>query len=144
MKNLASTMKSAMIRLARKEVRAEIEGLRKASLQHRKEIAELKRQVAALQKFVVHLEGQAPRVISQPIAEQEPTARRFNAKGFATHRQRLGLSAEEAGALVEVSAQTIYGWEKGRKPQKQHMEAIVAFRGMGKREARERLAAAQS
>lgn len=50
MANIASLLKAEIARVARKEVRAEIESLRKANSQHRAAIAELKRELAALQK----------------------------------------------------------------------------------------------
>ena len=46
MPNIASVLKDEILRLARKEVRSELEGLKKASGQYRSDIASLKRQVA--------------------------------------------------------------------------------------------------
>ena len=48
MPNIASVLKDEILRLARKEVRRELEGLKKASAQYRSDIAALKRQVIAL------------------------------------------------------------------------------------------------
>ena len=50
MTNIASVLRTEVSRLARKEVRAELEGLKKANAQHRSAIAELRRELAALQK----------------------------------------------------------------------------------------------
>lgn len=142
MTNFASAMKSEVVRLARKEVRAEVEGLKKAAAHHRQELSELKRQIATLQKLVGRLGGRAKGTAPASDSESGETAKRFSAKGFATHREKLGLSAEEAGRLLDVSAQTVYGWEKGRKPQDRHMGAVARFRKMGKREAKALLAKA--
>ncbi len=139
MTNFATAMKQEVVRLARKELRTELEGLKNASTQHRKEIADLKREVGALKKLLALVAGRAAKKAAEQTDETEAPAKRFSAKGFATHREKLGLSAEETGLLVEVSPQTVYGWEKGRKPQERHTEAIAAFRRMGKREARARL-----
>jgi DNA-binding transcriptional regulator YiaG len=135
-------MKSEVVRLARKEVRAEVEGLKKAAAHHRQEISELKRQIATLQKLVERVGRRAKGAAPASDAQTGETAKRFSAKGFATHREKLGLSAEEAGLLLGVSAQTVYGWEKGRKPQDRQMGAIAKFRKMGKREAKALLAEA--
>ena len=140
MANFASALKAEVIRLARKEVRHEHEGLRMASAQHRADIAELKRQVAALGKQVVRLGGKPARRSEASEGEEATVPTRFSAKGFATHRKRLGISAAEAGVLIGVSTPTIYGWEGGTKPRQSQMAAIGAFRGMGKREAKARLA----
>ncbi len=135
MANIASVLKEEIIRLARKELRNETEGLKKASAQYRSEIAALKRRTAALEKQVSRLEKattKSPEVKAEP---EVATSARFTAKGFKTLRQRLGLTAEVIGALLGVSAQTIYSWEAGNsKPRQQQMVRIVMLRGMGKRD----------
>ena len=55
-------------------------------------------------------------------------------------RERLGLSAEDYGLLVGVSAQTIYSWESGNsKPRAAALAGWAQVRGIGKREALKRL-----
>ena len=139
MSNFASVLKAEVMRLARKEVRRELESYRKAVAQHRSEISELKRQVAALGKQVTRLGGRPSRQNTEGKGNETSTSMRFSAKGFATHRKRLGLSAAEAGILLGVSTPTVYGWEGGTKPRTSQMPAIAAFRAMGKREAKARL-----
>lgn len=139
MSNFASILKAEVLRLARKEVRRELEGYRKAAAQQRTDIAELKRQVAALRQQVSRLDGKPSRQVKETVGEESPTSTRFNSKGFATHRKKLGLSAAEAGLLIGVSTPTIYGWEGGTKPRQSQMAAIATFRGMGKREAKAKL-----
>ena len=71
-----------------------------------------------------------------------PDARRFSAKGFASQRRRLGLSAPEFGLLLGVSAQSIYNWEEGKvRPRGAHLPAIAALRNLGKKQATAHLAA---
>ena len=55
MPNIASVLREEIVRLARKEMRSEMEGLKKTSAQFRSEIAALKRRVAALEKQVARL-----------------------------------------------------------------------------------------
>ena len=56
-------------------------------------------------------------------------------------RQRLGLSAADYGKLVGVSGITIYNWEHEKAtPRKAQLAALVAARGIGKREALKKLA----
>ncbi len=135
MANIASLLKEEITRLARKEIRGEIEGLRKASTHYRAEIAALKRRIAALEQQVSRLGKAAPKA-AELEAEPEGGARvRFVAKGFKSLRQRLGLTASAMGALLGVSTQTIYGWEAGNaRPRRQQLERIAVLRGMGKRE----------
>lgn len=135
MANIALVLKEEISRLARKEIRSEIEKLKKASAQYRSEIAALKRRNAALEQQVSRLGKTAPRA-AQPSAEGEARAKpRFTVKGFKSMRQRLGLTAETMGALMGVTAQTIYNWEAGSsRPRAAQLERIAALRGMGKRE----------
>ena len=137
MSTFAAVFKDEIIRLARKEVRAQAEPLRKSSAGHRHQIAELKRTVAKLQREVAAL-GRAGRTTRPTATESKPT--RFVAKGLRTLRGRLGLSAEGLGALAGVSGQTIRNWEaKKSTPGKQHRAALIGLRALGKREAKARL-----
>jgi len=135
--NIAAVLRSEMSRLARKELKTETEALRKVSAKYRSEIAALKREVAELQRQVKSLSKTSARQRKAPEAPPgESIAIRFSAKGLATQRQRLGLSAEKFGKLVGVSGQTIYLWESGKtRPRNGQLHAIAAVRKMGKREA---------
>jgi DNA-binding transcriptional regulator YiaG len=114
MPNIATILKSEISRVARKEVRAEIESLKKASVQHRAAIAALRRQVSALEKELRNVAKGAARSAraSEPDeADDGGTKRRFSAGRLASHRTKLGISAASYGKLVGVSGQTIYHWE---------------------------------
>src|SRR4051812_13352102 len=85
MPNIASVLKSEIARVARKEVRAEFEALKRASIQHRGAISALRRQVDALQKELrraskLALAPQQPK--KQPAAD-DAIARRFSASRMA-------------------------------------------------------------
>jgi DNA-binding transcriptional regulator YiaG len=142
MPNFASVLKEEIVRLARKEVRAETESLKKASAHFRSDIAGLKKRLTALEKQLSHIEKKSSDKASSNAAAEGATRTRFSAKGLATQRQKLGLPAADMGALLGVSAQTIYNWEAGKsKPRSQQLAAIATLRGMGKRKAKAQLAA---
>lgn len=133
--NIASILKDEITRLARKEVRGETEGFKKASAQYRSEIAALKRRVASLEQQVSRLERLIGKNTEVKANSAAATKVRFTAKGFKSLRQRLGLTAETIGSLLGVSAQTVYNWETGSsRPREQAMTRIAMLRGMGKRE----------
>ena len=135
MANIASVLKEEIIRLARKEIRSEVAGLKKASVQYRSEIAALKRRVVTLEKHLSHLAKATTKNVEVKAEPDTETKIRFVAKGFKTLRQRLGLTAEVMGALLDVSAQSIYSWEAGNSsPRKQQLPKIAMLRGMSKRE----------
>ncbi len=72
MPNLANTLKDEIIRLARKELRSETNAVKKATSQHRSDIAALKRQVAELQRQIARLSKSTKH--QTPVQDDEPTA----------------------------------------------------------------------
>lgn len=139
MPNIATLLKDEITRLARKELKANTESLKKAVSSYRSDIAALKRRVDTLERQA----RKTAKVVSKVAPKEEPASdvkHRFSAAGLATHRQRLGLSAADYGALLGVSPLSVYKWEGGQvRPRASHMPAIAAVRSMGKREAAARL-----
>lgn len=109
MTTFANQLKSEIARIAKKEARVETLQLKKASAQHRSDIAALKRYVAALEVTVKKLSKSQPKPVLK-IEEEVTTALRFRAGGFATLRKKFDLSAEQMGKLIGVSAQSVYHW----------------------------------
>ncbi|BEP54068.1 MULTISPECIES: helix-turn-helix domain-containing protein [unclassified Variovorax] len=143
MPNIATILKAEISRVARKEVRTEIETLKKASAQHRSSIAALRRQIDSLEKELRRVNKGSARARSAP-ATTEPveqgTARRFSASRLAAHRSKLGLSAAAYGKLVGVSGQTIYHWEQGKaRPRAAQLESLASVRSLGKRDVAQQL-----
>ena len=140
MPNLSTILKGEITRLARKEIKAAVDPVRKATAGHRKEIAELKRLVASLQSDLKAASRQpkAGATVGQALSGST----RFSAKGLKSLRAKLGLSAAEFGLLVSASGQSIYKWETRKAvPRASQQAALAAIRGIGKREAGKRLAA---
>jgi DNA-binding transcriptional regulator YiaG len=141
MPNLATALKGEIARVARKELRGELETLRKSVTQYRSEIASLKRRLAALEQQTKRLGKVTAKALPAAAEEEEEVKLRFRADGFATLRQKLGLSAEAMGKLLGVSGQSVYKWEAGKAhPRASQLQAIAAVRKLGKREAMARLA----
>ena len=144
MPNIASILKAEISRVARKEVRAEIETLKKVSVAHRTSIAELRRQLNALEKELRRVAKGATRSATAPDTDNEAadgTKRRFSATRLAAHRAKFGLSAASYGRLTGVSGQTIYHWEQGKaRPRAAQLENLAAVRDLGAREIAQRLA----
>lgn len=135
MSTFIAGFRSEVARLAKREAKAMVEPLQRASARHRKDIAALRREVAELQRLLRRAQKQA--APEAPEADDRPI--RFRADGVKSLRQRLGLSAADFGTLVGVSGQTVYNWERGVKPRRAQLERIAALRGIGKREALARL-----
>lgn len=140
MTNIAVVLKKEIQRLARKEVRGATEGLKAAVARQRAELAALKRKLGELEKLAARLGRSAASRTRPAEAPAKGSRLRFTAKGFASRRQKLGLSAAQVGTLIGVSAQTVYNWESGKaRPRPTQLAAIAALRTMGKREIKARL-----
>lgn len=140
MSSIASLLKSEISRIARKEIRAETETLKKASSQYRSDIAALKRRLVEQERLIAKLRKSKPATSSEDKTK-ESSQLRFRASGFASLRKKLGLLAADMGKLLGVSLQTIYHWEKGQsKPRASQLQGIAEVRKLGKRGAAARLA----
>jgi DNA-binding transcriptional regulator YiaG len=140
MPNIAAVLKEEICRLAKKEVKAHVGKTQKAAAQYRRDIAKLRRSLSQQEREIRLLKKRAQE--GQPEVEEEPAeAVRFSARSVKAQRSRLGLSAADYGNLVGVSGLTIFNWEHGKShPRKAQLAALVAVRGIGKREAMLKLA----
>ena len=141
MPNIAGVLKEEIRRLAKKEIKAQVGSTRQAVARYRSDIAQLKRQLGQQEREIKLLKKQQGQQ-AQPQAEEEPLESvRFSARSVKAQRSRLGLSAADYGKLVGVSGLTIYNWEQEKaRPRKAQLTALVAVRGIGKREALLKLA----
>jgi DNA-binding transcriptional regulator YiaG len=150
MPNIASILKAEIARVARKTVRVELQALKKSAGTHRSEVAALKKRITALE-LQLRRQDKAPRPGARSAnagatqAADAPSTIRFTAKGLASQRRRLDLSAEQLGQLVGASGQSVYNWESGKaRPRAKHLPALAALKTMGKKAAAEQLAASQA
>lgn len=141
MANIGTLLKSEISRVARKELRGEIQSLKKSISSYRSQIADLKRRTQALEQQV-RRQGKAVAKAAPAAVEEDGGARvRFSAKGFAAQRKRLGLSAAALAQILGVSPLSVYKWESGKtRPRAKQIETIATLRGMGKKEAAAKLA----
>jgi DNA-binding transcriptional regulator YiaG len=145
MPNIAAVLKDEIARIARKEVRVQTQEFKKASAHYRAHIAAMRRRIDDLERQLKRVGKAAGRAAAaQEDEDPQGVQRRFSATRLAAQRRRLGLSAAEFAALIGVSGQSVYKWEHGEsRPRARQLEAIAALRGIGKREAAQRLAQLQ-
>jgi DNA-binding XRE family transcriptional regulator len=139
MANLNGVLRDEIARLARRELRADLDAIRKVSASYRSEIAALKRRIAAAESQLKRTSKVATKAAGASAGSEpeqaEDTKLRFRRDGFITLRKRLGLTAEATGKLLGVSGQSIYLWESGRTaPRGKHLVTIAQLRKLGKRE----------
>lgn len=145
MPNLAALLKDEISRLARKEIRTELAGAKKASAQQRSQIAALRKQVEQLARSVKQLaraNARTGRASVKTPEQEEGTPLRFRAQGLVSHRKRLGLTRAAFGKLLGVTDQSVYKWETGQsRPRREQLEALAGVRKMGRLAARAKLEA---
>ena len=142
MSNIATLLKAEISRISRREIRSQVQPLRKASSAYRREIAALKREVQNLQRQTKLLAKRTAKPAEAAAAKTSTPPLRFVAKGLRSLRSRLRLSAPDLARLLGVSDQSIYNWElKKTVPRREQLVAIAAVRALGRREVLARLEA---
>ena len=145
MPNIASVLKTEIARVARKELKAQTDSLRKTVASQRADLSALRKRVSELETALKRAQRSARRETEVPLPSTDEAGAeqlRFRAAGMASNRKRLGLSAADFGLLVGATGQSVYAWETGKaKPRGKYLESIAALRGIGKREVAEKLAA---
>jgi DNA-binding transcriptional regulator YiaG len=141
MTTLAVALKDEIRRLARKEIKAQTSTTTKAVALFRREIAKLKRQSREFERKIAFLEGQERKRVGKAESNNgTDEGGRFSARSVKAQRRRTGLSAADYAKLVGVSGLTIYNWENGKsRPRKEQLAALIAVRGLGKRQAQAKL-----
>jgi DNA-binding transcriptional regulator YiaG len=141
MSNITEPVKSEILKLARKELSSQVRGMKKVSAENRRDIAALKRMLGKLVQQMQRGNGTVAEKSTRDSVSAHTTRVRFTPKGLSSERKRLGLSADDYGKLLGVSAQSIYNWEQEVvRPRKNHVRRIATVRGIAKKEARARLA----
>jgi DNA-binding XRE family transcriptional regulator len=136
MANVEGLIKAEITRLSKKVAKQHFSPLHATIQSQRRELSQLRSRLAELERTLKSV-GREKKVKVEPTDE---TKLRFRAEGFRKHRERLGISAEDAGKLLGVSGQTVYNWEHGKAmPRKSQLPAIATLRGLGKREAQRKL-----
>ena len=144
MANVAKVLKDEIVRISRKEVKATAGGIGKSQKALRKVVADLKKKVASLEKENKRLSAGKTKQKAVPVKEQpeERAKAKFTGKGIRSLRARLGLSQTEFAKLAGVAEQSVYLWEKKEGPLKlrdKTKAAILSIRGLGAKEAKEKL-----
>ena len=138
MNTFNNAFKEEVFRLARKEVKKQLDPLKKANSGLRTEIVQLKKQIRNLErKLSQGSRGVKPRI----KASADTNSRlRYSTKGLISLRNRLGLSQTEFGKLIGVTQNTVHNWEaKKSTPRRTQLLRIAALRGKGKKEVRKLL-----
>lgn len=138
-------MKEEISRIARKEAKQAVAPFHKPTADARRTFADLKRRVAALEKENKRMTALLAEVLRlEPVVAPASSRNWISGKGVRSLRQKLSLSQEAFAKLVGVTPNAVWIWES--KPGMLRMRdatkaAVMAVRGLGAREAKDRLAA---
>ena len=143
MNTFSNAFRAEVVRMARKELKPELQGMRKAITGHRSEIAALKREVKALTSQLKATQRQvktkgAPeaKVVTEEVAPKKSKQIQFDAKVLIEKRAALGLTQKQMAQLLGASSLSVYKWETGHvHPRAAQLERIAEVLKLGKRKA---------
>ena len=138
-------LKAEIARLARREIRKSMTPLKRLGAARRRQIADLRRQISALQQELKNV-SRAKAAAALPEAGEGQGRFWITGKGVRALRKRLGLTQAELGRLAGVSAQSVVKWEssdgKAGLRRKAARAALQQLRELNKAKARELLGTA--
>lgn len=149
MTTFSNAFRSEVIRMARKELKPELQGMRKSLTAHRSEIAALKREVKSLTSQLKTAQRQVKVPVKAAVEEEAPARKGgrkwvFKPEALAAKRAEFGISAKDMAKLLQAGLASVNRWETGKaSPRAAQLERIREVLGLGKRKALALLAEAQ-
>ena len=141
MNTFSNAFRAEVVRMARKELKPELQSMRKALTSHRSEIAALKREVKALTSQLKATQRTVKVPEKSSISEEAPTRKGgrkwvFKPEALAAKRAELGISQKDMAKLLQASSLSAYKWESGKaNPRAAQLERIHKVLNLGKRKA---------
>ena len=146
MSNIAKVLKAEIARIGKREAKSATQAIGKSSTWLRKTVADLKRRVFVLERENKRLVAAMKKYqVAQPekVDQEEGNKARFTSKGIHSLRKKLRLSQADFGKLVGTTTHAVYLWEKKEGAlnlRDRTKAAILSVKGLGAREAKEKLA----
>ena len=143
MNTFSNAFRAEVVRMARKELKPELQTLRKAITSHRSEIAALKRELKALssqlktaQRQFKPTDGPQAKAAIDKAAAPKSKHFEFTAQALLEKRATLGITQKEMAQLLGVSSLSVYKWESGHvHPRAAQLDRIAEVLQLGKRKA---------
>ena len=148
MSNIAKALKAEISRISRKEAKSATGPIAKANIDLKKSIVDLKKRFAALEKENKRLVAGVKKEKAVPPQEpsEETKKPRITSTTIRSLRNRLGLSQADFGKLAGVTTGAVYLWETKEGPlnlREKTKAALLSIKGMGARDAKEKLGKAE-
>lgn len=141
----AEIFRAEITRLARKELKGEIETLRKGLASQRTEIASLKRGLKELAAEMRQVQ-RGTAAVQRPIAAEDNTVnlssapkaqlgKDFGPASFKACRIAFGMTQAQMAVLVQCSLASLVRWEQGAQPRGAALNRIASVMAMSKAKA---------
>jgi len=146
MSNVVKILKTEIARINKKEAKSATQAIGKSNTWLRKTVADMKKRLVLLEKENKRLVATVKRFqVAQPekVEQEEGKKARFTSKGIQSLRKKLRLSQADFGKLLGATPHAVYLWEKklgALNLRDKTKAAILSVRGLGAREAKEKLA----
>jgi DNA-binding transcriptional regulator YiaG len=149
MSNVVKLLKAEIARISKKEAKSATQAIGKSNTWLRKTVADLKKRLVLLEKENKRMVAAMKKYqVAQPerLEQEEGRKARFTSKGINSLRKKLRLSQADFGKLLGTTPHAVYLWEKkdGQLSLRDKTKAaILSVKGLGAREAKEKLAEAE-
>ena len=145
MSNVAKVLKAEIARISKKEAKSATQAIGKSNTWLRKTVADMKKRLVLLEKENKRLVATVKKYqVAQPEKpdQEEGKKARFTSKGILALRKKLRLSQADFGKLLGTTPGAVHLWEKkvgALNLREKTKAAILSVRGLGAREAKEKL-----
>jgi DNA-binding transcriptional regulator YiaG len=145
MSNVANVLKAEIARISKREAKSATEAIGKSNVWLRKTVADLRKRLVLLEKENKHLTAVMKKYqTAQPdkVDMEEGKKARFTSRGIHSLRRKLRLSQADFGKLLGTTPGSVHLWEKkdgALNLRDKTKAAILSIRGLGAREAKEKL-----
>ena len=141
MGKLEVTIKSEIVRLAKREMRKTSVPLGRDVRLLKSTVSQLRKSVTALERFAAHQQKELKkRKIPLEATPEEIKNARFSPSLIQSLRKRLGITQKELAIVAGVTVGAAHLWETGKfLPSGEKRGTIVALRKLRRREVRELL-----
>ena len=141
MGKLEASIKSEIVRLAKREVRKTLVPLGRDVRLLKSAVSQIRKTVLALERFAAQQQKDLrKRKMPLEATPEEIKKSRFSPALIRSLRKNLGISQKELAILTGVTVGAAHLWEKGKfEPGDEKKAVMVALRKLGRRDVRKLL-----
>jgi DNA-binding transcriptional regulator YiaG len=141
MGKLEATIKSEIVRLAKREMRKTLVPLGRDVRVLKSAVSQLRKTVLALERFAAQQQKELKkRKIPVEATPEEVKKSRFSPALIRSLRRHLRITQKELAILTGVTVGAAHQWEIGRfKPKDEKKSVMVGLRKLGRRDVRKLL-----